>query len=327
MRRERKRTVNRPFKVMINSSGYHLRSLSGMKMLEEKGFELTVNPYGRIYHDDELRAAVGGMDAVIADTETWDEESFQAAKDLKCLIRFGTGMNSVDLAAARRRGVVVANTPGHNANAVAEQTVALFLNLVRWIPQYSRDLRQGKWSRYLTHELAGKRLGILGFGAIGQKSAAKMEGWELDLAAYDKFPNQAAADRLGVRFLDLEEIFATSDFLFIHLPLLPETENLIRQEWIGKMKDGVVLVNSARGPIVNEEDTAKALKSGKIGGMASDVFATEPLTENPLTSCWNFICSPHIAGETYENMEATGIAAAQAVIDFYEGREPAHRFV
>ena len=319
--------MNKPFKVMINSLGYHLNSLTGMKMLQEKGFELTTNPYGRIYHDDELRSAVGKMDAVIADTETWDETSFQAAKNLKCLIRFGTGMNSVDLEAAKRHGVVVANTPGYNANAVAEQTVALFLNLARWVPQYHHDLCQGGWPRYLTHELAGKRLGILGFGAIGQKSAAKMSGWDLNLVAYDKYPNRAAGEQLGVTFLELEDVLSTSDYLFIHLPLLPETENLIRREWIKKMKDGVLIVNSARGPIVNEEDTAQALRTGKIGGMASDVFVTEPLTHNPLASCWNFICSPHIAGETYENMEATGIAAAQAVIDFFEGRSPAHRFV
>lgn len=319
--------MKEPFHVMINSSGYHLRSLTGMKMLQEKGFSLTVNPYGRIYRDDELRAAVGGADAVIADTETWDEDSFRAAKRLKCLIRFGTGMNSVDLEAAKRHGVVVANTPGYNANAVAEQTVALFLSLVRWIPRYHRSLVRGGWPRYLTHELAGKRLGILGFGAIGQKSAEKMGNWDLDLVAYDKFPDQTAGDRLGVRFLDLDEVLSTSDFLFLHLPLLPETEHLICRERIAQMKDGVFLVNTARGPIIQEEDAAEALRAGKIAGMASDVFVTEPLSKSPLAGCETFICSPHIAGETFENMEATGIAAARAVIDFYEGRDPVHRFV
>ena len=319
--------MNKPFRVMINSSGYHLRSLIGMKMLKDHGFELTTNPYGRIYHDDELRAAAAGYDAVIADTETWDEASFAAAKDLKCLIRFGTGMNSVDLEAAKRHGVLVANTPGYNANAVSEQTVALFLNMARYIPQYDVDLREGKWSRYLTSEIAGKRLAILGFGAIGQKSAVKLSGFDLDIVAYDKFPNEEASKRTGVKFVDFDTAISTSDFIFIHLPLLPETENLICTKTISKMKDGVMIVNSARGPIVNEEETAAALLSGKIAAMASDVFVVEPLSENPLSKCPNFIASPHIAGETYENMEATGIAAAQAVIDFYEGREPSHCFV
>jgi D-3-phosphoglycerate dehydrogenase len=314
-----------PIKVMINSVSFHIRSTTGMHMLQERGYELTTNPYGRFYTDKELLAAVGDKDAVIADVENWNEAAFEAAKNLKCLIRFGTGLNSVDMEAAKRHGVIVANTPGYNANAVSEQTVALFLNMARMVPRYDAELKDGRWTRHMVHEIAGRRLGILGFGAIGQHSAAKMSGFGLEIVSYDKYPNRERAEELGVRMLDFGEVIGTSDYLFIHLPLLPETEGIIHRDNNAKMKDGVMIVNTARGPIVNEEDAAAALMSGKIAAMASDVFVKEPISDNPMARCPNFICSPHIAGETFENMEATGTAAAQAVIDFLEGREPRHR--
>jgi D-3-phosphoglycerate dehydrogenase len=316
-----------PIKVMINSVSYHIRSTTGIHMLKEKGYELTTNPYGRFYTDEELLAAVGDKDAVIADVENWNAAAFEAAKKLRCLIRFGTGMNSVDVEAAKRHGVLVANTPGYNANAVSEQTVALFLNMARLVPQYDAEMKNGCWSRHIIHEIAGRRLGILGFGAIGQHSAAKMSGFGLDIVSYDKYPNRQRAEELGVHMLDFDEVIRTSDFLFIHLPLLPETEGIINQDTISRMKDGVMIVNTARGPIVNEEDAAAALMSGKIAAMTSDVFVREPICDNPMARCPNFICWPHIAGETLENMVATGTAAAQAVIDFFEGREPRHRIV
>ena len=186
----------------------------------------------------------------------------------------------------------MANTPGYNANAVSEQTIALLLNLVRYVPQYSVEMKNGQWLRHLSIELAGKRLGILGFGAIGQKSAAKMSGWDVDIVAYDKYPNMEAAKKLNVQMCDFEKVIGTSDFLLIHLPLLPETEKIINAENIAKMKDGVFIVNTGRGPLVNEEDAAAAMKSGKIGGMASDVFVTEPLTENPYVIMLEFHLFP-----------------------------------
>jgi len=316
-----------PIKVLINSVSYHIRSTAGMRMLQEKGYELTANPYGRFYTDEELLAAVGDKDAVIADVENWNAAAFEAAKKLRCLIRFGTGMNNVDIEAAKEHGVLVANTPGYNANAVSEQTVALFLSMARMVPRYDAELKKGCWTRHLVHEIGGRRLGILGFGAIGQYSAAKMSGFGLDIVAYDKYPNRQRAGEIGVRMLDFGEVIGTSDYLFIHLPLLPETEGIVSKDTISQMKDGVMIVNTARGPLVNEEDAAEALRSGKIAAMASDVFIREPICDSPLASCPNFVCSPHIAGETFENMEATGTAAAQAVIDFFEGREPRCRIV
>ena len=300
--------------------------VDGLRRLEDAGFDVRFNRFGRSYAPDELAHDAADADAVVADTEIWDEKAFSASPRLKCLIRFGTGMNNVDLEAARRRGVVVANTPGYNANAVAEQTVALLFAAARLVPQMDASVRNGKWMRPVYREISGKTVGILGFGAIGQKSARKISRLDARVIAYDKYPNQAAADSLGVELCSLDAVLESSDCLLVHLPLLAETERIINAANIAKMRDGVVIVNTGRGMLVDELAIAEALKSGKIAAMASDVFAQEPPEAgNPLFECPNYVCSPHISGSTRENMRDTGMAAAEAIVAVFEGREPKSR--
>jgi D-3-phosphoglycerate dehydrogenase len=313
-------------KVMNFLVDYDKYCLDGVQRLTAAGFEIAFNRYGRAYSADELAADAADADAIIADTEIWDETAFAAAPRIKCLVRFGTGMNNVDLDAAKRRGVIVANTPGYNANAVAEQTIALLFAMARFVSQLDADVRSGKWTRPMYREMAGKTVGILGFGAIGQKSAEKLSSFDVKVIAYDKFPNQEAAAALNVRFGAFDEVLRESDYLLVHLPLLQETRGIINSSNIAKMKDGVFIVNTGRGLLVDEKSVAAAIGSGKIAGMASDVFAIEPpAKDNPLFACRNYICTPHISGSTYENMRNTGIAAAEAIIAVFAGKEPLNR--
>lgn len=316
-------------KVVIAKPLYSQNSPTGYRMLVEKGYEIVEIPYERDYTMAELKEVIGDIDGIIADSEPWCDESLDAAPKLKIISRYGTGMDSVDVDACKRHGVMVTNCPGVNSNTVAEQAVALMLSAIRRIPQLDTSTRQGAWERAMFHELNGHTVGILGFGNIGQKAAKKLAGFGCRVIAYDKFPNAQAASQIGVEMVDFERVLTESDFISIHMPLLPETRHCINADSIAKMKDGVVLVNTSRGPVVDEHAMAEALRTQKVSVFASDVFEHEPpSSENtPLFGLSNYICTPHIAGETYENSERTGIMTAQVIIDVFEGREPANRRV
>jgi len=315
-------------KVLVTATNYSKLCKEGLDKLLKYGCEVKENPYNRQYSSEELKKDIGDVEAVIASIEKWDEEAFQAAPKLRVIARFGTGIDSVDLEAAKRHGVIVTNCPGLNASAVAEHTVALLLSMVRYIPQLNADTHQGKWTRTIFHELTDKTVGILGFGAVGQSFAKKISGFGVKLIACSRSPKKEIAEKLNVKMCEFDEVIRKSDYISIHLPHLPETHHIINAQSIAAMKDGVYIVNTARGPIVDEKAVLAALESGKIAGMASDVFEKEPVTPDyPLFNSPNYICTPHSAGETYENYRKTGLTTATAVIDVFEGKEPQNRRV
>ncbi|MCL2001362.1 MAG: phosphoglycerate dehydrogenase [Planctomycetes bacterium] len=315
-------------KILVTATNYPQLCARGLKLLEENGYSVEVNKRDRPYTPEEMRASVGDITAVIANIEKWDEALFDAAPQLKIIVRFGTGYDSVDLQAAKRHGVMVVNTPGINASAVAEHVLALLLSLVRNIPYLDAATKRGEWIRTIFHELPGRTLGILGFGAVGQSLAKKAAGLGLKLMAYDKFPNHEAAEKLNVELGDLDEVLKASDFVSVNLPGIPDTRHLINDANIAKMKDGAFLVNTARGSLVDEAVVARALASGKLAGMASDVFEAEPVTADlPLFKFENYLATPHSAGETYENYDKTGLATAEAVVAALNGREPWNRLI
>ena len=277
----------------------------GVQALREYGFELKMNPHGRKYTQEELIEDIKDVDAVVADNEPWTEASFAAAPKLKVIAKVGTGMDNFDLDAAKRHGVVIANCAGVNANSVAEHAVAHLLSVVKKIPQQVYAVQEGGWPRVITHEMAGRTLGILGFGNIGQAVAEKMSGFDLNIIAWDKYPNAEAAAALGVEFVSFEEIISRSDYMTLSVPLFPDTYHMINDETIAKMKDGVCIVNTARGKVADEAAVARGLASGKIGGYGTDVFEDEPpRADNPLFQYDDYCCTPHISGDAYECMAA-----------------------
>ena len=315
-------------KVLVTATNYSKYCQAGKKILENAGCEIIENLHGRPYTFDELKEIVEDIDGVVVGVDDWNEDVFKLAPKLKGMARFGVGVDNIDLNAAKEHGIIVCNSPGINSSAVAEQAVALMLSLIRNIPEMNRAVRKGEWPRPMFHELKSRTIGFLGFGAIARNVAQRLAGFGPEMIAYDKYPNQEAADKLGVRLVSQEEVLKESDIISIHLPATDETKHLINKETIQQMKDGVYIVNTARGSIVNEADMAGALESGKAAGFGTDVFEHEPIDlSGPLFKYDNYIATPHVSAETFENCETTSVVTARALLAVFEGREPENRLV
>ena len=243
-----------------------------------------------------------------------------AAPKLKVVGRAGVGVDNVDLEAATARGVVVMNTPGGNAVSAAEHTLSLLLSLAKHIPQATASMRAGRWEKgkFVSTEVSGKTLGLIGLGRIGGEVAKRAKGLSLRVIVYDPFVSAERAEALGVELVELADLFRQANFISLHTPLTPETTNLICASTIAKMRDGVRIVNCARGGIVHEGDLYEALCSGKVAGAALDVFAQEPITDSPLFSLSNFISTPHLGAASEEAQEAVAVEIAQQVIDYLQ---------
>ncbi|MBU9735655.1 phosphoglycerate dehydrogenase [Diplocloster agilis] len=315
-------------KILVTATNYSKYCLEGKKILEDYGCEIVENPHDRPYTPEELKEVIADIDGVVAGVDTWNQEIFGLAPKLKAIARFGVGVDNIDLDAAKAHGITVSNCPGVNTSAVAEQAVGLILSLTRRIPFLNAAIRRGEWVRPMAHELKSQTVGFLGFGAIARNVAEKLQGFHPAMIAYDKYPNQEKADELGVRLCSLEEVLEQSDIISIHLPATPETAQLINRETIARMKDGVCLINTARGTIVDEKALCEALESGKIAGAGTDVFASEPvLPDNPLFAFEQYVATPHTSAETYENCATTSVVTAEALIAVFEGKEPVNRLV
>lgn len=313
-------------KVMAFATDYDILCQDGLKMLQDFGCEVVFNAYGRPYTFDELKEVMSDVDAVIANMEQWNGAALDASPNLKVIARFGTGYDSVDLVEAKNHGVVVTNCPGLNAPAVAEHAIALILSALRRIPELSQNTKQGGWKRVMYRELSSCTVGILGFGAVGHCLAEKLQGFGCKLLAYDVKPDTQAAERLNIKLCSFEEVMSHSDIISIHMPLFPETNEVINDKSIALCKPGVIMVNTARGPLIDEAAVSRAIEGGILSSFACDVMVQEPAdTSNPILKHEGFICTPHVASQSYENYCNTGIATAQAIIDVLSGKEPKNR--
>ena len=315
-------------KVLSALPNYRSLCPEGIALLEKNGCELIINDLGRPLEFEDLKDLVADVDGVVAGVDVWDEKLLALAPKLKAIARFGVGVDNLDLEACRRRGITVCNCPGINTNSVAEHALMLILGLMRHLGECDRTSREGRWLRIMHHELKGQTVGLLGFGAVGRRLAELLGPFGVKILAYDKYPNEEQAKRLGVELLSQEEVLAQSDIVSLHTPATPETIHLINPDTIAMMKDGAFLVNTSRGVVVDEAAVNGALASGKLGGYGSDVFEHEPPTkDNPLFAQAQYLCTPHLAAESYENWTQTGILTAQALLDVFAGREPAHKLV
>jgi D-3-phosphoglycerate dehydrogenase / 2-oxoglutarate reductase len=249
-------------------------------------------------------------------------EVLKAATHLKVVGRAGTGVDNVDLETATKKGIVIMNTPGGNSISVAEHTMALMLSIARMLPQASSSTKEGKWEKklFMGHELNGKTLGIVGFGKIGLEVARRARSFMMNIVVYDPYVSDRLAGDLGVKLVSLDELFAASDVITLHVPIVDATRGMINASSISKMKDGVSLINTTRGGLIVEKDLAAALDSGKIAAAAVDVVSKEPpTTENPLLAHPKVIVTPHIAASTIEAQEVVGIEIAHQVKDYLKG--------
>jgi D-3-phosphoglycerate dehydrogenase / 2-oxoglutarate reductase len=264
-----------------------------------------------------LAGAIGAYDAIIVRSQTRvDAKAIEAGDRLKVIARAGIGLDNVEVDAATRRGVMVVNAPQSNILSAAEHTMALLLALARNVPRADASLRAGVWDRerFQGVELHGKTLGVVGLGRVGTMVAQRALAFGMRLIAYDPYVSRERARALGIELMpDLGALLVQADLVTIHLPRTSETEALIGARELALMKDGARLVNTARGGIVDEDALAEALRSGRLGGAALDVFADEPVTEHPLFGLDNVVVTPHLGAATQEAQDKAGLAIAEMV--------------
>lgn len=267
--------------------------------LEELTGSVTYNPTGKPLSSIEVAALLPGIDGYIAGLDMIDRAALENADRLKVIARYGVGVDSVDLEAAKEKGIIVTNTPGANSVSVAELALGLMLALARQIPEAVRNVQQGKWPRFSGVSLEGKTVGIVGLGAIGKQLARRLSGFDCQVLAYDPFADEAFAMDNGIVLAPLDTVIATSDFLSLHLPLLPETRGLVNNEFLAKMKKGSFLINTSRGEVIDEEALLGALNSGHLRGVGMDAFSVEPPDpSNPLLHLPQVIATPHLGAQT-----------------------------
>jgi D-3-phosphoglycerate dehydrogenase / 2-oxoglutarate reductase len=285
----------------------------GVELLRER-FDVEL---GLDMSDEELRERIGEFDAILVRSATKvTAELIERADRLKVIGRAGTGVDNVDVEAATKRGIVVANAPESNSVAAAEHTLAMALALCRNVPQAHESLVAGAWdrSRFAGNELYGKTLGVIGFGRIGQLVAKRALSFDMEVVAYDKFVSAERFRELGVEGVDTtDELYARADIVTIHLPRTPETEGWIDAEAIAKMRDGVRIINCARGELVDLEALKAGLDSGKVAGAALDVFPQEPYSDGSLFERDNVVVTPHLGASTTEAQDRAGVVTAEQV--------------
>ena len=269
---------------------------------------------------DELKEIVGGYDGLILRSGTKvTADVIEAADRLKIIGRAGVGVENIDVDAASQRGIVVMNTPGGNNVTTGEHTISLMMALARHIPQAVASVKSGKWNRqkFTGVELCNKTLGVIGLGNVGRIVAERALGLRMKVLGYDPFIPAEAAARMGVESASLDAIYARADFITVHVPLIEETRGLINRKTIARMKDGVRIINCARGGIVDEDDLAEAIKEGKVAGAAVDVYVEEPPgPDHPLVQLEQVVTTPHLGASTDEAQLNVSIAVAEQVRDY-----------
>ncbi|MCA9876534.1 MAG: phosphoglycerate dehydrogenase, partial [Thermomicrobiales bacterium] len=273
----------------------------------------------------ELAAMLGDADGLIVGAIPLTEEHFAAAPRLRVVAMHGVGVDHIDLQAAAAHGVVVTNAPGSNDGAVADLTVGLMLACLRQIPGADRAARGGEWRGVVGEELAGKRVGILGWGRIGRNVARRLSGFDVSLLVHDPFVTPDLIAESGATPLSLEDTLAQADIVSLHLPLTPATSNLLGAEKLRLIKRGAYLINTARGGIVDEAALLTLLQSGHLRGAGLDCFAVEPPVGNPLLTLPNVVVTPHIGAQTREAIARMGAIAAENVLRVLGGEEPLYR--
>ena len=295
-----------------------------LKILRDAGFEVVPSPRGvNLYDNANLIPLVRDCVAVVAGSESWPDHVLAACPKLRVLSRTGVGFDAIDMAAADRRRVIVATTPGVNHHAVAEHTIALMFGVGRNFPQQDQQVRKCAWVRPATPRILGTTLGLMGLGRIGQAVATRAVGLGMKVVAYEPFPNREFVEKWGIELLSLDQLLSRSDYVSLHLPVGSETKHIMNAAAFAKMKPGSVLINTARGLLVDEKALIAALQSGHLRGAGLDVFEVEPLPgDSPLLTMSNVLMSGHIAGLDIESQRDTLTMCAETIVSLSRGGWP-----
>ena len=310
-------------RVLVTPTTFGMYDKRLRQELETTVGEVIYNERGRRLASNELRELLPGCDGFIAGLDLVDGAALESADRLKVIARYGVGVDNIDLKTAAKKKIMVTNTPHANAVSVAELTVALLLSMARSIPEAAASVREGRWPRLHGQVLAGKTIGLIGFGSVGREVAKRLQSWELTVLACDPFGDEDLARSLDVRLVDLQELIRKADFISVHVPLLSETRHLVNADILAQMKRGAYLINTARGEILDEHALLAALDSGQLAGAALDVFTDEPPTiDSPLRGHPRLIATPHCAAHTDGAADGMGWQSLRDCIAVLRGEEP-----
>ncbi|RPJ37073.1 MAG: hydroxyacid dehydrogenase [Deltaproteobacteria bacterium] len=302
------------YRVLVTSTSFNKVDPLPRERLVQFGCEIVDNPFGRPLKEEELIPLLKDVDGIVAGLDEYSRKAILSTNKLKVISRYGVGVDNIDLEAAKERGVLVANTPEVNTQAVADLTFGLILAVCRKIPKAHFSTQKGNWGRLIGRGVYKKTLGIIGLGRIGKAVSERARGFSMEILAHDIKIERAPGETPGIRFVPLDELLAEGDFITLHCDLNPGSKGIIGAEELSLMKKTAYLINTARGGLIDENALYEALRAGKIAGAALDAFQDEPPVNSPLLTLDNIITTPHIGSYTHEALLEMGLIAVDNLI-------------
>jgi D-3-phosphoglycerate dehydrogenase len=310
-------------KVLVTARSFRKMEGDHWQVFKDAGYEIITPDQDQPLKEAEMISLIGEVDAALVGNDAVTEGVIAAAPHLKVISKHGVGVDNIDVPAATHAGVIVTNTPGANQVAVAEMTVALIMGLTRKLAYHDTVVKSGGWNRIIGTELAGKTVGLVGLGRIGKEVVLRLKGFQVKFLAYDVFQDKVFAAEHGVVFVALDELLAESDIVTLHAVLTADTQFLISEKELARMKPGAYLVNTARGGLVDEQALARALKENRLAGAGLDVFADEPPKNSPLLPLGDkVLLTPHLGAQTTETVLRMGRMAAENIVQALNGERP-----
>ena len=313
------------FNLLISARSFGFASNRALDELNKiSGLSIEKPVHELAFNEDRMITLVPGVDAVIVGTDKLTSRVIEKADRLKFITKHGVGVDNVDIQAASDAGILVTNMPGINDQAVADMTMGLILALSRGICLVNMRIKNHDWSKLLAHDVSGKMLGVIGTGNIGREVIKRARAFDMRIAAYDAFPDYSTASDLGFEYVELDELLSSSDIVSVHVPFLPETEDMITARELACMKPGVYIINTSRGGIINEPDLLAALKERVIAGAAIDVYQKSFPDHPEVYELENLIVTPHIAAYTSETLENMDMKLVEAYRMILRGELPSN---
>lgn len=307
------------YKVLVTPRSFGRHSNQPDDILTASGVEVKKNPYGKILTEEQMIEEIKEVDGIIVGVDPLNKEVLQHAKKLKVISKYGVGIDNIDVEYAKEKNIEVVTAVNANADAVADYTLALMLSVARKVVEIDRECRKLNWGKITTVDIHQKTLGLVGLGNIGKKVAQRAKGFDMDVLAYDLIPDKTYAESSGVQYVDaLDEIFEKSDFISLHLPLNKHTEHIVSKEQLERMKSTAVLVNTARGGLIDEQALLEALRDNAIWGAGVDVFESEPPQNKELLELDNIVIGSHCAASTVQAIDNMGIISSSNLVEILQ---------
>ncbi|MCR8633047.1 phosphoglycerate dehydrogenase [Paenibacillus radicis (ex Xue et al. 2023)] len=304
-------------KILVTPRSFGQNSSAPLDLLKEQGFDVVLNPHGRILTKEEMISLISEIDGVIIGVDPLDKEVLQHARKLKVISKYGVGTDNIDLEFAGELGIPVTTTVGANKEAVADFAFALMLGVARKLTMIDQECRKLNWVKLTTVDMWNSTLGLIGLGNIGKGVARRAKGFNMKVLAYDTVTDEEYAADNRIEYVSFERVIQESDFISLHLPLIPATRHIIGRRQFEMMKKTAVLVNTARGGLIDEEALYWALKENKIWGAGIDVFEQEPPAKSELLELAQLIIGSHCAASTLDAIDNMGIMASANLIETF----------